>query len=136
MKYSGQNVNYVATYGGGAQYSPIPKFIDDSVNIWYNEKQYASQNNIDNCCGSDKIPHFLEVSNAKANKVGCAISQFTSVQGLKSYIVCNYSYTIITGQQVYESGSPGSKCATGPNPDYPNLCSVDEPVSVNDPWSY
>lgn len=91
---------------------------------------------INNCCGSDvngrEITHFLQMATAQANEVGCAISQFTSSKGKESYIACNYSFGIPLGFKLYESGRPASKCTTGSNPNYPALCSVDEPVNPND----
>jgi Cysteine-rich secretory protein family len=129
--YSGQNLNHIATYGAGAQFKDVSSFIEESIKIFYDEKQYATMSNINNCCGSSSIPHFLEMVLDKNNKVGCAISEFTGPQGKTSYIACNYSYTIILGHTVYESGPPGSGCQTGTNPSYPNLCSTSEYINPN-----
>lgn len=134
MKYSGQNINSDTAIGGGAQFVDIPKFIKESINTWWNENQYASQNDIDNCCGSAKIPHFLEMSSQKANQIGCAIIQFTNNVGKYSYMVCNYSFTIVTGHKVYETGSPASGCETGSHEKYSALCSENESVAINDPF--
>lgn len=130
-KYSGQNINFVANFGGGATFSEISDFIEETINIWWDEKNMASQADINNCCGSTKIPHFLEMSADRVNQVGCAISQYTDEQGKKSYMVCNYSFTIILGQQVYVSGAPTSQCQSGLNPNYGALCSVNESVDPN-----
>jgi Cysteine-rich secretory protein family len=131
FKYSGQNINFEANTGGSANFEEIPNFIEQTINIWWNEKDMASQADIDNCCGSTNIPHFLEMSADRVNQVGCAISQYTDYQGKKSYMVCNYSFTIILSQQVYVSGAPASQCQSGPNPNYPSLCSVNEIVDPN-----
>lgn len=130
-KYSGQNINSKTTFGGGSQFSKIPEFIDSSINVWWNEKDLASQAVIDNCCGSGNIPHFLEMASDRVTHVGCAISQYTDSQGKKSYMVCNYSFTIILSQQVYVSGPPASQCQSGSNPNYQALCSVNEMVDPN-----
>jgi Cysteine-rich secretory protein family len=135
MMYSGQNLDKIITFGGGSQFKTIPEIIESSVKTWYDENQYASMNEINNCCGvttgPKQIGHFLELVLDKNNEVGCALAQYTSSQGKKSVIACNYGFTIITGRTVYESGTPGSGCQSGTNPDYPNLCSASEEVDLN-----
>lgn len=131
FKYSCQNINSETSFGSGSMFTKTPDLIEKTVNIWWNEKDLASQANIDNCCGSDKIPHFLEMASDRVNQVGCAISQYTTPQGKMSYMVCNYSFTIILGQQVFVSGSPASQCQSGSNPNYQALCSVSEMVDPN-----
>lgn len=135
MKYAGQNIFFQASTGGGATFEDPSEFIEQAIRVWYNEKQFASQANIDNCCGGENIPHFMELSVDKVNQVGCAISQYTDSQGKKSYIACNYSFTIIEGQKTYHSGPSGSDCVTGTNPNYPALCSENEQIDPNDPFA-
>lgn len=136
MKYAGQNLNIWAWTD---HFADIPGFLEESVSAWWKEKQFASQANIDHAFGASSGPkqvfHFLEMASDRANQVGCAIAQWTDSDGKKDYIACNYSFTVITDHKVYESGPTASKCKTGTNPKYPSLCSVDEYVDPNDPFS-
>lgn len=136
MKYAGQNLN---KYARTDLFAAMPKFITDSVNAFWEEKQFASQANIEKAFGDITGPkqvfHFLQLAADKANQVGCAIAQWTDVEGHKDYLVCNYSFGVITDHAVYVSGAPGSKCKTGTNPKYTNLCSTDEKIDPNDPFS-
>lgn len=132
MRYSGQNLNYQASTG---DYANPAEFIDGSVTVWYNEKQSASQQNIDSCCGGPslvtKIPHFLEVSLDKANQVGCAMANFPQNGNQITVFTCNYSFDIIEEQKVYVSGPAASECQTGTNPQFPGLCSINESIDPN-----
>lgn len=127
MKYAGQNINFEA---GTTNFAQISTFIDETVAGWWQQKQYATQSNIDSAVGADSGPtqvyHFLEMASDRANQIGCAIAQFTDGQGKKTYIACNYSFTVIPKFAVYETGSAASKCQSGTNPKYPALCSVHE----------
>lgn len=44
---------------------------------------------------------------------------------------CNYATESWQNKPIYLSGDPASKCETGPNSDYPSLCSTDEQYDVN-----
>lgn len=128
--YSGQNLFYSAHVGDG--FKNVSILIQESIKAFNNEKQHATQANIDNCCGSNKVARFLQMNLDKSNQIGCAIAQYTSNERKVSYLVCNYSYTLFRTSKVYESGSPTSKCQTGANPKYPALCSQTEAIDPND----
>lgn len=130
MKYSGQNLFFQAKTD--IYEHNIAAFIEKAIETWWNEKEDATQENIDNYCGEpNKIPHFLTIINEKANRIGCALSQYQGPRGKTTYIVCNYSSTIIQNQRVYESGDAGSKCSTGKHDEFLALCSDDEEVEWN-----
>lgn len=133
MKYAGQNLYYEASSGS---YEDIHSFIAEAIKSWYDEKQFATQENIDSCCGVDSgpqaIPHFLELVNAKADQVGCSISQYVDSDGQKTYMSCNYSFTIVEGFSMYKSGRATSECKTGINAQFPSLCSPKEHIDPND----
>lgn len=128
MKKSGQNI--YETFVSGSNFQEITDVIDGGINSWWSEHVNASQSQIENCCGPKNTWHFLVMANHKSNQVGCAISQFTN-DFKTSYMVCNYSYTNVSGTKVYEAGSPASKCETGSDSNYSSLCSKNEPVNVN-----
>lgn len=130
MRYSGQNLFFQAKTDIFEH--NIATFIESAIDSWWNEKEDATQENIDSCCGEpNKIPHFLTMIHEKANRIGCAISQYQGPRGKTTYIVCNYSFTIIENQQVYESGEAGSKCITGNHKKFSALCSDDEEIDWN-----
>ena len=59
--------------------------------------------------------------------VGCAASQYTSQDGYTWFnFICNYASNNFLTERVCESGTATSKCATGVNINFPNLCSPDE----------
>lgn len=61
-------------------------------------------------------------------RVGCAAATY----GNAFLIACNYATTNMVGFPIYTScSSAGSSCTTGPNPQYPNLCSASEVYDVN-----
>lgn len=67
------------------------------------------------------IGHFTVMANDKNNAVGCALVHYQDIDYKYNYFVCNYGYTNIPGEQVYESGKAASKCAKA-HPDFKGLC--------------
>lgn len=66
--------------------------------------------------------------NEKNNAVGCAVSRYQQNGYKYHYLVCNYSFTNILEQAVYEKGPAASKCKK-PHQVYKGLCSADQKVS-------
>lgn len=64
-------------------------------------------------------------------QLGCAILKVIENRMYKYFTACNYAFTNMINQPVYIFGPPASKCASGKNPDYPGLCSVNEKYNVN-----
>jgi hypothetical protein len=46
-----------------------------------------------------------------------------------SLLICNYSFTNIFGEAIYDVGPTGSKCTSGMNKNYDGLCSVNEEIT-------
>lgn len=67
------------------------------------------------------IGHFTVMVNDKNNAVGCAMVRYQANGYKYNYLVCNYGYTNVLGQQVYESGQTASRCARR-HPFYNGLC--------------
>lgn len=66
--------------------------------------------------------------------MGCAITRFRETKLViiifySSYLVCNYAGAQKANYPIYKHGTATSKCKTGTNPDYPNLCSIYEQVN-------
>ena len=78
------------------------------------------------------IGHFTAMVNDANIRVGCGAATY-SQGGFTNYLVaCNYARTNVVNYPVYASCSnPASKCTTGTNPKYRNLCSVKEKYDVN-----
>lgn len=129
MKFSGQNLFYKAKTDLFEH--NIAAFIDSAVTSWWNEREDATQKEVDECCGEGATPNFLTLIHEKANRVGCAIAQFQGAKGKTTYMVCNYSYSTIKGEKVYESGEAASKCEKGINENYSALCSETEEIDWN-----
>lgn len=73
-----------------------------------------------------EIGHFTQFVGQDATVVGCAGSKYTDGEGQQAILVCNYGFGNMQNTYIYAAGPAASKCKTGPNPDYPALCSVDE----------
>jgi Cysteine-rich secretory protein family len=137
FKFSGQSIFEQTIIGNSVTYKDVPDFIEQAINKWWSEKDMASQDVIDNCCGTNSdIFHFLAIAADRINQIGCAISHFPEgEQGKKSYIVCNYSFQPFGNQPTYVKGAPTSQCQSGSNPNYPSLCSESEVVDNNKPFN-
>lgn len=67
------------------------------------------------------IGHFTVMVNDKNDAVGCAIIRFQRNVYKYHYFVCNYGYTNMRNEQVYEPGQAASKCEKI-NPHFKGLC--------------
>ena len=56
------------------------------------------------------IGDFTVMVNDRNKVVGCAMMRYAEDAYKYRHFVCNYGYTNIVGNQVYESGSPASRC--------------------------
>lgn len=68
------------------------------------------------------------MANDKNNAVGCAMIRHEEKGFKYRYLVCNYGYTNIFEQPVYEKGPTASKC-TERHPIYEGLCSTKQIVN-------
>jgi nitrous oxidase accessory protein NosD len=114
-------------------YDPVDTLIEKAIKDWYSEVSNAVQADINKCCQSlsgKTVGHFTQVVTDRAIELGCAIATYTEKQLKTSLIACNYAFTNIKGFKVYVSGKTASGCSTGINPDYPALCSANEPIKA------
>uniref|UniRef100_A0A336MC68 CSON012961 protein n=1 Tax=Culicoides sonorensis TaxID=179676 RepID=A0A336MC68_CULSO len=129
FRYAGQNI------GWSKGYSSDQSAIEVSLDGWWNEYKNTRQSDIDRygssliylMNSSYVIGHFTAMSQDRANRIGCGASAYN---GNERIIVCNYAFTNVVGQRVYESGTTASGCTTGRNPTYTNLCSTNEVVNA------
>lgn len=126
---AGQNL---AIFGSKPNFRPIEEAIEQSVQNWYDEYKLVPNLQEVEKLGSSgtnfmKIGHWCQLVQAKANRVGCSIVQFTDEDGWKQILIgCNYSAGNMRGYPIYSFGAPASLCTTGRNPKYPGLCSEKE----------
>ncbi|XP_062558435.1 antigen 5 like allergen Cul n 1-like [Armigeres subalbatus] len=131
LRAVGQNLAWISYYG---MVQMDAQLITQMVNYWYDEYIYANQSIVEKYPRTHRGPaigHFTAMIADRSNKIGCAMVSFVDSPWLRKYLVCNYSITNIINQPVYKSGPTASKCATGQNPDYIGLCSVNEVVDSN-----
>lgn len=66
----------------------------------------------------------------RATHVGCAFARYSDSYHTGLF-ACNYASGNIKGYRVYKCGKPGGGCIYGRNPNYPALCSINEPIDPN-----
>lgn len=117
--------------------------IDDSItlfiNMWANEHAYVRLSDIQSLQGTsggggNVIGHYTAMVNEKMTHVGCAMSLFDDGSWRAALFACNYAFNNFIGRRVYQSGATGSQCVTGRDSVFSNLCTVNEPIDVND-WN-
>jgi hypothetical protein len=80
--------------------------------------------------GTPEVGHFTQMLVDRASAIGCAMIIFPQ-NGFYFYIfTCDYSSQTIIGFPIYKQLTSASEC-TKMNPDYPALCSADEPNNPN-----
>ena len=126
FRSSGQNL---AKYTASVYIAP-DVLANSSINLWYNEHEFAKQSDVDNLSriyNDDRkaIGHFTQVVNERTSHLGCAISYYY-LDGKQSYFVCNYSSANMLASPIYKSGKTASGCTYKNNPLYPGLCRTNE----------
>lgn len=128
-KTAGQNL---ALFGSKPNFRPIEEAIKGAVEGWYNEfidVPHIKEVEKMGSSGADfsKIGHWVQLVQAKANRIGCSIVQYTDQDGWKQTLIgCNYSAGNLVGTPIYRFGTPASLCKSGKNSKYPGLCSENE----------
>lgn len=123
---SGQNIALNQSTGS---YPDANTSVQEMINLWFSEYKYANMNDIRKFSGTSGIfflkrkefGHFTVMVNDKNNATGCAMVRYQKNGFKTNYFVCNYAYTNVVGQQVYESGRAASKCKVR-NTVYKGLC--------------
>ncbi|XP_067635244.1 venom allergen-1-like [Eurosta solidaginis] len=131
--YSGQNLAWFGFTGTGDN----SKLAEQSVDLWYGEIKDTAVSHVakyPNGYSGPTIGHFTVLAADKNTHVGCAVANYIEKgQTYNSFLMaCNYATTNMVNFPIYEScATPASKCTTGTNPSYKNLCSTKESYSVN-----
>ncbi len=78
----------------------------------------------------------MAMVNERQTHLGCSMTTFYRSQSGPTkcaLFTCNYSYNNVIFTPIYQHGTAASKCKTGKDNEYENLCSTDEFYNVNDP---
>ncbi|XP_037938014.1 antigen 5 like allergen Cul n 1-like [Teleopsis dalmanni] len=131
FKYAGQNLANSAWYGTT---KTVRSLAMQHIQMWFDEYKDASMsyiNSYSNPTNGKKIGHFTQMVQEKATHLGCGILRQQKGRFSYQFIACNYAYTNVLDQAVYNSGTVASSCTTGRNKNYKNLCSTAESYDVN-----
>ncbi|XP_054728351.1 antigen 5 like allergen Cul n 1 [Anastrepha obliqua] len=124
-QYSGQNIGY---FWIGREFKSHVKRIKSFILNWFREYRDANQTFIDKYTphpDGKKIGHFTMLVADRAHRVGCAVIRYrdpSQINDLKLLMTCNYDFTNILGESVYQSGPAASKCIYKISEKYPSLC--------------
>lgn len=135
FNYAGQNLGI---YFSSEPFDNLLDVAIELVDEWAKEHVFARVsdiNSLQSTVGGDGgvIGHFTAVVNEKMTHVGCAMVTFIDDGWNTALLACNYAFTNFIGRRVYQAGVPTIDCTTGRDSTFPNLCTVNENINVNDP---
>ncbi|XP_061390203.1 venom allergen 3 homolog [Musca vetustissima] len=123
--YSGQNIGY---YWIRREIKSHSRRMKNFIVNWFKEHIDANQSFIDAYHlhpEGKKIGHFTQMVADRVHRVGCAAIRYHEPDqplDTKFLMTCNYDYTNIYTEPIYQSGPPASKCAYNISEEYPALC--------------
>lgn len=120
---SGQNIAALSGTGG---YTADERTVQTLVDAWFNEYVNCNMDVIAayKTLAGPQTGHFTAMAQQKSGHVGCALVRHHGPKWFTGYLVCNYEYTNVIGEQVYAVGAPCSQCPSGTacSAQYPGLC--------------
>ncbi|XP_061397245.1 allergen Tab y 5.0101-like [Musca vetustissima] len=123
--YSGQNIGY---YWIRREIKSHSRRMKNFIVNWFKEHIDANQSFIDAYHlhpEGKKIGHFTQMVADRVHRVGCAAIRYHEPDqplDTKFLMTCNYDYTNIYTEPIYQSGPPASKCSYNISEKYPALC--------------
>ncbi|XP_073828567.1 venom allergen-1 [Musca autumnalis] len=123
--YSGQNIGY---YWIRREIKSHSRRMKNFIVNWFKEHIDADQSFIDAYHlhpKGKKIGHFTQMVADRVHRVGCAAIRYHEPDlplDTHFLMTCNYDYTNIYGEPIYQSGPAASKCAYNISNEYPALC--------------
>ncbi|XP_075156515.1 venom allergen-1-like [Haematobia irritans] len=129
--YSGQNIGYYWIERDITSYSRRMK---NFIVSWFKEYLDANQTFVDAFQmhpEGKQIGHFTQMVADRAHKVGCAAIHYREPNYptiTRFLMTCNYDFTNIYGEPIYQSGPSASKCLYKTSDKFPALCDWKEPV--------
>lgn len=120
---AGQNIAVMSSTGG---YMNTTEVLTDLINDWFDEYKNANMTLINEFepQPGPETGHFTAMAQQKSGHIGCAVVNYHGPTWYQTYLVCNYQYTNVIGEQVYAVGSACSACPTGTScsTTHPGLC--------------
>lgn len=139
FKFSGQNLAKNWWYGSNPNISVL---IGEQIQAWFDEYKVSDMSKINTVSKSSSGPvtgHFTAMVHELAIRVGCGAVRSWEMRNGQRWetltTACNYAHTNVIGYKIYRSGAAASKCTSGKNKIFSNLCSVNEVYNVNTPLS-
>ncbi|XP_037932306.1 uncharacterized protein LOC119667094 [Teleopsis dalmanni] len=123
--FSGQNIGY---FWIGREFKSHSKRMKAFILNWFKEYRDADQTFIDSYHPHPerkKIGHFTLMVADRTHRVGCAAVRYrepSQPDDVKFLMTCNYDFTNIIGEPIYQTGRTASKCTYQISEKYPNLC--------------
>jgi hypothetical protein len=119
--YAGQNLAIRWSSNPTAINSQVISFF---MSQWFAEYKDVTPSQIQkNPSSSPKlIGHFTAMVIDKTKRVGCGMTKHVNANGYNWEFGCDYSFTNIIDQPVYEVGTTASKCSKGKSSVYQGLC--------------
>ncbi|XP_001361834.3 antigen 5 like allergen Cul n 1 [Drosophila pseudoobscura] len=78
------------------------------------------------------ITSFRQLIQERATHMGCGVLQQQRHRWQQQFIVCNFARENVHHEPAYAIGHKAAAgCQKGTNPQFPNLCAVEEPFDVN-----
>ncbi|XP_075157407.1 antigen 5 like allergen Cul n 1-like [Haematobia irritans] len=133
FKYSGQNL-FLSSY---SESDTDEQMMTKAVESWFNEVKNSRMEFIKKFPSRYQGPpigHFTVMMTDRNIRVGCAAAIFKeNGKWYTTYLIaCNYATTNMVDHPIYDvCPVSASKCITGKNHHYPNLCSSSERYNVN-----
>ncbi|XP_065368937.1 antigen 5 like allergen Cul n 1-like [Calliphora vicina] len=115
----------------------IQEVIQRGMSLWFGEHTLINSNYIMKFKADtnfEQYGHFAEFVLDRNTHVGCAMLRYTHPVYTFLHIyntACNYASIYALDVPVYRVGKPASMCTTGEHPQYPALCSINEPFNPN-----
>ncbi|KAL5278099.1 Ag5r.2 family protein [Megaselia abdita] len=136
-KYRISGQNWAKHYWYGFS-ETISSLLESQMTSWFDKYKLSNMNFINNMSSVQNGPYtFTVMVHQLSTRIGCAAVRYSEVNNGINWstltTACSYAHNNVLGHKVYVSGPVASKCVTGRNKDFLNLCSVDEVYDVNIP---
>ncbi|XP_035919333.1 antigen 5 like allergen Cul n 1-like [Anopheles stephensi] len=110
----------------------IFEIVRNLTTLWYNEHVDTTQEVLDRYTTdyNATIGHYTQMISDRTTAIGCGVVIYP--KKIEDFVfkmvlyACNYALTSIVHQPIYLKGEPTGRCATGTNPAYAGLCSLEE----------
>lgn len=132
MQFSRPGQNIGITKSRKAEYRDVAEIVHNHTAEWFIEYKECDMSYINSYKESIRlVGHFTQLSQAGADRVGCAMSKYDNGILKSILFTCNYSLSNLFSKPVYVTGEPCSKCKSGCSKTYSGLCNTNEKEKWN-----